>query len=232
MRWSWLRLTAAAVALSGVAAGFVVNVDRAVRQGQSLGLVLADYFSFFTIISAILGAAVLAWGASWGLRHADAPREPFALALALAAVTGPVLLLGVVYNALLRGMPSAEALADSPGIALLDTYAVEVLHVVLPVYFVLDLLLAPRRRGLPWWTLSVLVGYPLLWTAYTMVRGELVANPDGSAPWWYPYPFLDPHGPGGYGSAFLYIGAICAGFLVIGTAVIGIGRWRERRAPQ
>ena len=100
----------------------------------------------------------------------------------------------------------------------------------MPIYFVLDLLLAPRRRGLPWWSLGVIVGYPLAWTAYTMIRGELVANPDGSTAWWYPYPFLDPHGAGGYGSALTYIGAILAAFLVIGVGIIMIGRYREKRA--
>ncbi|WP_345544418.1 Pr6Pr family membrane protein [Microbacterium jejuense] len=216
--------------MSGVVAGFIVNVDRAARLGESLAAVLTNYFSLFTIVSTLLSAIVLLTAASWDLRHPGWSREPLGIALALAAVTGPVLLLGIVYNALLRGLPSPVALGDTVGIHLLDQYAVEVLHVVLPIYFVLDLLLAPRRRGLPWWSLAVIVGYPLVWTAYTMVRGELVGNPDGSAPWWYPYPFLDPHGAGGYSSAVMYIGAILAMFLILGVGIIEIGRFRERRA--
>jgi len=207
-------------------------VDRAARQGQGLGDVLANYFSLFTIVSTLLSIVALLAAASWAMRHPGSSREPFGIALALAAVTGPVLLLGLVYNALLRGLPSAIALGDSAGIALLDKYAAEVLHVVLPIYFVLDLLLAPRRRALPWWSLAVLVGYPLAWTTYTMVRGERVANPDGTTPWWYPYPFLDPHGAGGYSSALVYIGVILAGFLAIGTMIILIGRYREKRSTR
>jgi len=230
MRWAWFRIAAAIAGFSGVVAGFIVNVDRAARLGESLGAVLANYFSLFTIVSTLLSAIVLLTAASWDLRHPGTSREPFGIALALAAVTGPVLLLGIVYNALLRGLPSPVALGDTVGIHLLDEYAVEMLHVVLPIYFLLDLLLAPRRRGLPWWSLAVVVGYPLTWTAYTMVRGELVGNPDGSTPWWYPYPFLDPHGAGGYGSAFLYIGAILAMFLILGVGIVETGRFRERRA--
>ena len=75
-------------------------------------------------------------------------------------MSGPIFLLGIVYNALLRGLPSAVALGDSAGIALLDQYAAEVLHVVMPLYFLLDLLFAPRRRGLPWWSLGVFVSVP------------------------------------------------------------------------
>ncbi|HEY9307579.1 MAG TPA: Pr6Pr family membrane protein [Microbacterium sp.] len=232
MYWSWFRIVAAITGFSGVVAGFIVNVDRAARQGQGLGDVLANYFSLFTIVSTLLGMITLLVAASWGMRHPGTGREPLGIALALAAVTGPVLLLGLVYNALLRGLPAPVALGDSVGIAMLDTYAAEVLHVVLPIYFVLDLVWAPRRRGLPWWSLAVLVGYPLGWTTYTMVRGERVASPDGTTAWWYPYPFLDPHGAGGYSSALLYIGAILAGFLAIGTAIIVIGRYRDRRATR
>ncbi len=193
---------------------------------------LANYFSLFTIVSTLLAIVALLIAAAWTMRHPGSSHEPLGIALAMAATAGPVLLLGVVYNALLRDLPSPVALGDTAGIAMLDEYAVEVLHVVLPIYVIVDLLLAPRRRGLPWWSLGVLVGYPLGWTVYTMVRGERVANPDGTTPWWYPYPFLDPHGAGGYGSALLYIGAILVAFLAIGAMIIEIGRYRERRSAR
>ena len=96
-------------------------------------------------------------------------------------------------------------------------------------YFVLDLLFAPRRRGLPWWSLAVFLAYPVMWIVYTMVRGLRVANPDGSTAWWYPYPFLDPHN-GGYGSAFAYIAVMIVAFVAIGAIIIAIGRYREKRA--
>ena len=230
MYWVWIRIAAAVTALSGVVAGFIVNVDRAARQGQDLGAVLANYFSLFTIISSLLSVVVLVAAATWWQRHPGTSPEPLRIALGMAAVAGPVILLGLVFNALLRGLPSEVALGDSAGIALLDSYATDVLHVVMPLYFVLDLLLAPRKRGLPWWSLGVIVGYPLAWTAYTMIRGELVANPDGSTAWWYPYPFLDPHGADGYGSALTYIGAILGAFIVLGVGIVMVGRFREKRA--
>lgn len=230
MYWVWIRIAAAVTALSGVVAGFIVNVDRTARLGQHLGVVLANYFSLFTIISSLLSVVVLVAAATWWQRNPGTSPEPLSIALGMAAVAGPVILLGLVFNALLRGLPSEVALGDSAGIALLDSYATDVLHVVMPIYFVLDLLLAPRRRGLPWWSLAVIVGYPLAWTAYTMIRGELVGNPDGSTAWWYPYPFLDPHGAGGYGSALTYIGAILGAFIVIGVGIIMIGHYREKRA--
>jgi hypothetical protein len=58
-----------------------------------------------------------------------------------------------------------------------------------------------------------------------------VPNPDGSTPWWYPYGFLDPH-TAVYGSAFTYIGGILFAFVLLGIAIIGIGRARERHAAR
>jgi hypothetical protein len=228
MAWSWLRIAAAVVGLSAVVAGFIVNVDRATRESQSVAAVLANYFSLFTIISTILAAAALVTAAVWSRRNPGTSAEPLGIAIAVAGTTGPILLLGVVYNVLLRGIPGPPG--DPAPIAFLDTYAVEVLHVVMPIYFLIDLLFAPRRRGLPWWSLGVLVAYPLVWAVYTMVRGELTPHPDGSTAWWYPYPFLDPHGDGGYASALMYVGAILIGFLVISSIVIAVGRFREKRA--
>ena len=53
MHWTWFRITVAVIALSGVVAGFIVNIDRASREQQDLELVLANYFSLFTIVSSI-----------------------------------------------------------------------------------------------------------------------------------------------------------------------------------
>jgi hypothetical protein len=232
MLWSWSRLAAAAVGLTGVIAGFVVNVDRATRQSQDLWAVLANYFSLFTIITTILTAAALTVAAAWSMKNPGTSPEPFGIALWIALVTGPMLLLGVVYNVLLRGLPSEVALTDPPPIAFLDSWATETLHVVLPLYLLVDLLFATRRRGLPWWTVAALVGYPLVWIVYTMVRGELTPDPSGATTWWFPYPFLDPHGEAGWAGAFTYIGVLLVALLAIGAIIIAVGRFRERRAAR
>ncbi|MGW4928392.1 Pr6Pr family membrane protein [Agromyces sp. NPDC004153] len=229
MRWVWFRVAAAIVASSGVIAGLLVNIDRAMREGQILGDVLANYFSLFTIVSSILSVVALTMAARWMLRHPGNSPEPVVIAMAIAAVTGPVILLGIVFNVLLRGDPAPIAATDPGWVAFMDSWATEALHVVLPVYFVFDLLFADRRRGLPWWSLAVIIGYPLIWTIYTMSRGERVPTPDGSAPWWYPYGFLDPH-LAGYGSAFTYIGGILFALVLLGIAIIAIGRARARHA--
>ncbi|WES63651.1 Pr6Pr family membrane protein [Microbacter sp. GSS18] len=232
MIWATMRIAAAVLAASGWIAGFVVNVSRAQRFDEDLGLVIMNYFSFLTIFTTLLTVIILTVAGVWDLRHPGTSPEPFAVALSVAMVTAPAILIGVVYNILLRGLPSEAALTDPPLIYFCDRWAIEVMHVVLPLYLLADLLFASRRRALPWWSLSVLVGYPLVWTVYTMIRGELVVSPDGNNPWWYPYPFLDPHGEGGYASVFMYIGAITGAFIVIGVILIAVGRHRARRAAR
>ena len=64
---------------------------------------------------------------------------------------------------------------------------------VIPLVLLVDAVLAPRRRPLPWRTIGVVVVFPILWALYTMIRANLVTGPATGDPWWYPYPFLDPH---------------------------------------
>jgi hypothetical protein len=232
MGWSTLRFTAAAVGLSGVVAGFIVNVDRATRDSLDMGLVLANYFSLFTIISTLISAYALIRAGVWDRRNPGKTPEPVSIALPLALATAPMILLGIVYNALLRGLPSDAAASDPPFIGFLDTYAAEVLHVVLPVYFVVDLLFAHRRRGLRWVNIAVLAAYPLAWLVYTIIRGQFTPDPYGVAPAWYPYPFLDPNGAGGWASVFTYVAVMLVAFVGIAAAVIAIGRFRARRAER
>jgi hypothetical protein len=78
----------------------------------------------------------------------------------------------------------------------------------------------------------VLVGYPLIWIVYTMIRGELTPDPSGATAWWYPYPFLDPHGDAGWAGAFTYIGVLLGALVGIGAITIAVGRFRERRAAR
>ena len=88
MRWSWFRIAAAVLALSGIVAGFIVNIDRASREKQDLELVLLNYFSLFTIVSSLLSVIALVAAATWMQRHPGTSREPLGIALALAAVAG------------------------------------------------------------------------------------------------------------------------------------------------
>lgn len=226
--WSLRRRIAAVVAITGVAAGGAVDLARGLRLGQDIGLVVANYFSLFTVVSSIATAVVLLLAArrSGPLARAGGV-ESLSLAVALATTSTAMIILAIVYNALLRGMPLNLATPDPWWAAVLDRWATESLHVIVPLYILADVLFAPRRRRLGWATLTAIVGIPLLWAAYTMLRGPFVPAPDGSASHWYPYPFLDPTGPAGYLTPLAYIGVIAVAFLALGSVLIALSRRRR-----
>ncbi len=70
----------------------------------------------------------------------------------------------------------------------------------------------------------MIAAFPIGWVIYTMIRGVVVG--------WYPYPFLDPSiAPGlGYRGVAVYVIAIAAFILLVGSAIVGISqlRWPYR----
>lgn len=100
---------------------------------------------------------------------------------------------------------------------------------VIPQVLLVDAFLAPRRRPLPWRTIGVVVVFPVLWVLYTMIRANFVTGPATGGPWWYPYPFLDPHlVAGGYAGVAGYIVGIAVAITAVAAGVVLIGRRRSR----
>lgn len=213
--WGILRITAAVLILAAVVAQLARTTANAVENGQHLPTVIWNFFSFFTVESNVFAAIVLVIAAirGWTARE---ERDPAWLAVALAAVSTFMIITGIVYNLLLRGieLPQGQTVPWSN----------EVLHVVGPLFLVLDVLFAPRRRGLPWAAIGIVVMYPIVWAVYTLVRANLVTNPGTGDPWWYPYPFLNPHVQDGYGGVAIYIVGIAIAFAVVASGVVAIGR--------
>ncbi|MFE7651250.1 Pr6Pr family membrane protein, partial [Streptomyces phaeoluteigriseus] len=110
--------------------------------------------------------------------------EPRWLAVLLMCASSYMIVTGVVYNTLLRGI----ALPQGATVA----WSNEVLHVVIPLLMLLDVLVAPRRRALRWSAVAVAAVFPIVWVVYTLVRANLVVSPGTGEHWWYPYPFLNP----------------------------------------
>jgi hypothetical protein len=217
--WSALRLVMAALLVAAIVAQLSASLSTAAELGRDVATTLANFFSFFTILSNAVAAVVLAWAGIWFFaRGHDANAEPPALAMALACVTTYMVITGIVYNTLLRGIVLPQGSEPIP-------WSNELLHLIGPLFLAVDLFVGPLRRALPWRAVGVIVTFPTLWVLYTMVRGPLVVNPVSGDPYWYPYPFLNPNGPGGWTSVLIYVVIISAAFVAVGSVVV----WRGRR---
>ncbi len=214
----------AVVTAAAIIAQAQVTIGGAVAAGRDVVTTVVNFFSFFTILSNVAAVLVLAWAAVWLFaRGRAAASEPRFLALALASVTTYMLVTGVVYNVLLRGI----ALPQGTTVP----WSNEVLHVVGPLFLLADLFLGAKRRALRWRAIAAILVFPIAWVAYTLVRGPLTTNTVTGDPWWYPYPFLDPHGfSTGYLAVAGYIVGIAIAITAFAALVVWVGRYRGSRA--
>jgi hypothetical protein len=181
-------------------ATLALQLYSTVRLARTNGLGTVEgairYFSFFTILTNILVAVALTW-----------PQRP-AVAAAIAA---SISLVCIVYNLLLRHLWHPTGL---------QLIADELLHVVMPVVFVVYwLVFTPkshlRWRYVAWWAL-----YPIVYLWLVLARGAVSG--------FYPYPFIDVSSLG-YTRALLNSVGVLAAFASLGLLAIAIDR--RRRSP-
>ena len=218
--WTALRLAMAVLIAAAIVAQFVSTVAGAVEADRHVPTTIANFFSFFTILSNTASVVVLAWaGTRFLARGRRVEPEPLALAAALAWVSTYMVITGVVYNLLLRGLPlQPETVAWSN----------EVMHVWGPLFLLLDLFFGPCRRRLPWKAALGAAIFPIVWIVYTLLRANLITNPTTGQPYWYPYPFLNPY-ESSWGSVVGYIIGIAVTIIVVAVGAVAIGRARGGR---
>lgn len=206
-----LRLLAAAAIIVAIVGQFA----RSLSLVPDPAAFVVNFFSFFTILSNALAAVVLLVGAFISFR---ADRDPDWYTWVRAAIVTYMATTLVVYNLLLRDI-SLDQATTLP-------WSNEILHVWAPLYLVLDWVFAPGRGRVPWSRFWWIAAFPIGWAVYTMIRGALVG--------WYPYPFLDPSIPPGLGyrGVAVYVIAIAAFILLVGSAIVGLSqsRWPYRES--
>lgn len=225
--WPYVRIAAALLGLAAIAAQLTLSIQNARESSTAWGshvpTVAANFLSFFTIESNLLAAIVLTTAAIWSLRHRNTNgAEPHWLAVLLVCASTYMIVTGVVYNTLLRNVVLPQGVTVA--------WANEVLHVILPVFLLVDVLFAPRRRALSWRMVGGAVIFPIAWVTYTLLRANLITAPGTGDPWWYPYPFLDPHlVPGGYLGVAGYVVGIAIVIVGFAAFVVWVGRRRGVR---
>ncbi len=226
--WASLRLVAAAAVVAAIVGQLIRSVtltlESTTASGGSLPTVLWNFFSFFTILSNVGACVTLVIGAvlffARGLREAVEPRW---YATLLVCVTTYMLVTGIVYNTLLRNIPLDAGATVG--------WSNELLHVVVPIFLLLDLLFAPRRRALEFSAVWVVVAFPIVWVIYTLVRAPMITNPRTGGAGWWPYPFLNwTTVPGGGWGVLGYVIVIALVIVAIGFFAVWVGRRRSRDA--
>lgn len=163
------------------------------------------YFSYFTILTNLLAAVSFS---AVCLRSSG--KLFFARPLTLSAVTVYILIVGIVYNVILR------SLWDPRGLQL---FVDEFLHTVQPLLFLLFWLLFVPKKELQWRHAFNWLLYPVAYIIYLVIMGAITG--------FYPYPFADVNKLG-YMTAMLNGVLIIAAFLVLSLLLIGAARIRSR----
>ncbi|MFB9643352.1 Pr6Pr family membrane protein [Agromyces lapidis] len=206
-----LRVLAAAAIIVAIVGQFAKSLSMVPDPTAFV----VNFFSFFTILSNGVAAIVLLVGAAYAFRRAS---DPPLFDLVRACATTYMATTLVVYNLLLRDI-SLDQATTLP-------WSNEILHVWAPLYLVLDWVLAPGRGRIPWSRFWWIAAFPVVWVVYTMLRGAVTG--------WYPYPFLNPEvSPGvGYDGVTVYVIAIAAFILLVGSGVVGLTMLGRRAAVE
>ena len=157
------------VAVTGIAA---LSGDFNYSLGTN-PLAIGNFFSYFTVQSALIAVTVFVIGAVYGLRN---QLDPLWLDMVRMLMTVWVIVSGIVFAVILVE-------GSLRGVPVWAPWSSQLLHFWIPGYALIDWLIAPGR-DVPWRTVGYILVFPMTWVIFTMIRGPMVH--------WYPYFFLDP----------------------------------------
>lgn len=172
---------------------------------------IVNFFSYFTILSNLLVAVSLTCSVYW---PAYSIGKFFSRISVQSAIALYILIVGLVYNLVLRGIWIVTGL---------QWVVDNLLHVVVPILFVVYWIIVTPKGLLKWkdglyWTF-----FPIAYLIYSLLRGEVVG--------WYPYPFLDVTALG-YAQVFVNTGLMIVLFFAMGLLLIGFDRWMGKRTSK
>ena len=169
---------------------------------------LVSFFSYFTVLSNTLVATVLTCELT---SRESAARRWFLQPWVSSGIAVSIAVVGLGYNVMLRHLWHPQGwqwLAD------------ELMHDVMPLLFLAYWWCCVPKGTLRRRHIAVWVIYPVMYFAYSLWRGHLLAV--------YPYPFIDVEKLG-YPQVFVNAGGLLMGFIFIALVLIGLDRWLAGR---
>jgi hypothetical protein len=166
---------------------------------------LARFFTFFTILTNMLVALCLT------ILFIRPGNGFFARSGTQAAIAAYITVVGVVYNIILRALWAPQ------GWQLIVN---ELLHSVMPVYFIIYWLVFSPKTGLQWKNILAWLVFPLAYLVLIMIRGALSG--------WYPYPFVDV-ATLGYAKVMVNSAGMMVFFLLVSALFLAAGSAMGKR---
>ncbi len=181
---------------------YLIILNRTVSIGETI----IRYFSFFTILTNLLVALCFTF-----ILLAKKIKSAYFLGKrTLTAVTVYIIIVGLVYNLILRFLWNPEGLQF-----IVD----ELLHSVIPLLCFIFWWLNVSREKLEWKDAFPWLLYPLLYILYSLVHGR-ISN-------YYPYPFIDVNTLG-YKQVAINSILLAGCFWVVSCILIAITKMRYR----
>ncbi len=183
------------LALFGVSVQFIISINRAIVEDNSVGEVVINMLGYFTILTNTFAAIVLT---TLSLFPNSRMGKVFATPKVFGCVVTSMLWVGIGFHVLLSDYWSPD------GMEAVTNY---LNHYIVPSALFLIWLVFPPKTQIPKWTPLIWEIYPVIYGIYIILLGELVDK--------YPYPFFDVNVIG-------YSKALLNG-LVILLVILGIG---------
>lgn len=164
------------------------------------------FFTFFTILTNILVAIVFT--ALW-----VQPKNNFSFFTrfnTISATAVYIFVVGFVYNTVLRFIWEPKGLQR-----IVD----EMLHLVIPVVFILYWFVSIQSNSIKWKSIWSWLIYPMVYLIVILIRGEFAD--------YYPYPFVNVLELG-FGKVVLNSFLLTLFFAILSCVAIGVVRYRNK----
>ena len=183
------------LAIFGVSVQFIISINRAIAEDNSVSQVVISMLGYFTILTNTFAAVVLT---ILGLLPNSRIGKVFATPKVFGCVVSSMLWVGIGFHLLLSNYWSPD------GMEAVSNY---LNHYIVPSALLIVWLVFPPETQIPKRTPLLWEVYPVIYGAYIIIRGEIIDK--------YPYPFFDINVIG-------YPKALWNG-LVILLVILGIG---------
>ena len=178
-----------------------ILISNVPENGLTIAEAIGRFFIFFTILTNLLVAIATTFLTA---APSSAGGMFFSKPSTLTAITVYIFIVGLIYNLVLRGLWAPGGL---------QKLADELLHVVVPLLFILYWFLFSTKHSLGWKHSINWLAYPAFYFIYALTRGSMEG--------FYPYPFLNVHELG-YNTVLRNAGVILFAFIIIGLVFIFI----------